>query len=200
MALTNPAVLRLGTARQQVQYGVAFVRVPVVLGRRIDKDVARLLFLFRPVPGAAYLPVRNVFDFIDILVGRRDVHAASPTAVPIVILAGRVGNNGSVDDQPVIMETVVQRIGFAEPVSVPFPAKAVFAAVDIQFDGMCIRSVYADADTAFGVDHRVAPALLGIRGGYEILPDIRSAAGRRQGADQRRQEQGTGSFHHNAPR
>ena len=90
------------------------------------------------------MSLRYILESIEVLVGCRYVYSAAPSAGTIVIEAARVRDVGSVDIQLVIVESLVLRGGFADPVPFGIFYKVIFDCAYVQFDLFCIRSINFD--------------------------------------------------------
>ena len=169
MALLRPAVLVLAAAMLQVQHRIALGGILVILGRGVDEDVTHRLVHFGPVVDFPHLALRNVLRGVEVLVCRRDVDAASPTAGAVVVEAGRIGDVGPVDVQLIVVESFILRGGFADPGAVLALNEVVFDTTDVQLDGLGVGRFHAHADAALGIDHRILLAGLVVRGRDEVL-------------------------------
>ena len=153
----------------EVQHGITFGGVEVVVGRGIDKAVAHGLVELRPVVDFPHLALRNVLQGIEILVCGRDVDSAAPAACPIIIQAGGIRNVGPVDIQLIVVEALVLGSGFAHPESFCVFGELIFDAADIQLHALGLRSVHPHADATLGIDHGVLFSGLVVGRRYKVF-------------------------------
>ena len=95
----------------QIEHRIAFQRVLSVFCRNIHIAYTRTVFHSRPVTfpadfSARHIPVRKV----EVTSGFRDIYTAGHCRAAIEMLAARIGNTLSVNDQEIIMEARFLRV------------------------------------------------------------------------------------------
>ena len=92
MALLSPSVLVLTHAMLQVEHGELLRRISEIGSRQIDVAATHLLRIGRPVEHLAHRTLGHVLHLPEVLVGRRYLDAATPTASAIEVETVRIGH------------------------------------------------------------------------------------------------------------
>ena len=81
---------------------------PVVIGRRVNVDVTRLVAGFREVIHLAQLPMRHILERVEIRVLRRNLNRAAPATGAVEVVTVRIGHLSPIDLDGVIVKTFIQ--------------------------------------------------------------------------------------------
>src|SRR5580765_7854036 len=90
VALAAPAGFVLAAAVLEVEYRVTFAGVLVVVRRRVNVDMARLVARLRKVIQLAKLAVRHVFERVEVTILGRNFHRTAPATGAVEIMAVRI--------------------------------------------------------------------------------------------------------------
>ena len=118
----------------EIEHRVTLADVFVVIRRRVNERVPVGVAGLREVMNLAELPVRHLFERIEVRIRRGHFDGAAPTSGTVEIVAVRIGNFGPIDVDGVVMKPFVQRSGVANP-----------GAVLILREGAAVPETHPDA-------------------------------------------------------
>ena len=156
----------------QIEHGEFLRGVLIVLCRQIDISVAHLLRYVRPVVDLVDRALRNILHRVELLVGGRNINAATPTARTIVVQAAWIGHRRTVDVQLIVVEALVLRLRRTRPHAVLVLGHLIDLASNVKSHECSLRSHDLRTNHALGVHCGELLVLLIRRSRFEVLNDV----------------------------